>query len=174
MALVEKSVLVGYSAERMYGLVDDVERYPEFLPWCGGTMELRDGERHARLDPHRLSRHQAELQDRKPNPAAPADRDPPGERTVSPPGRLWRFTALAPDACKIEFRLHYEFSSQLLEKLVGPVFKYIANTLLDAFLKRAEQLVRNERVTRSRSRWSMPCRSTQDIYAAAQSRPARR
>ena len=45
MALVERSVLVSYSAERMYELVDDVERYPEFLPWCGGTqVELRDAE----------------------------------------------------------------------------------------------------------------------------------
>ena len=45
MALVRKSVLVGYSAQRMYGLVDDVERYPEFLPWCGGTeVEHRDGQ----------------------------------------------------------------------------------------------------------------------------------
>ena len=45
MALVRKSVLVGYSAQRMFGLVDGVERYPEFLPWCGGAeLEHRDGQ----------------------------------------------------------------------------------------------------------------------------------
>jgi ribosome-associated toxin RatA of RatAB toxin-antitoxin module len=65
-------------------------------------------------------------------------------RLVSGPFRqldgLWRFTELAAEASKIEFRLHYEFSNRLLEKLVGPVFKHIANTLLDAFLRRAQQL----------------------------------
>ena len=52
----------------------------------------------------------------------------------------WRFTPLREDACKIDFRLHYEFSSKLLEMLVGPVFSYIANTMVDAFVKRAEKV----------------------------------
>ena len=52
----------------------------------------------------------------------------------------WRFTALTAQACRIDFHLRYEFSNRLLEKLVGPVFKHIANTLVDAFLRRAEQL----------------------------------
>jgi ribosome-associated toxin RatA of RatAB toxin-antitoxin module len=52
----------------------------------------------------------------------------------------WRFTPLAVQACRVDFRLHYEFSSKLLEKLVGPVFSHIANTLVDAFLQRAERL----------------------------------
>jgi ribosome-associated toxin RatA of RatAB toxin-antitoxin module len=47
---------------------------------------------------------------------------------------------LSADACKIEFHLHYEFSNRFLEKLVGPVFKHIAQTLLDAFLQRADRL----------------------------------
>ena len=55
---------------------------------------------------------------------------------------MWQFTPLSSQACKIDFRMHYEFSNRLLEKLVGPVFKHIANTLLDAFLRRAEQLYR--------------------------------
>ncbi len=52
----------------------------------------------------------------------------------------WRFTPLDEQACRIDFQLHYEFSSILLEKLVGPVFGYITGTMVDAFLKRAEQL----------------------------------
>jgi ribosome-associated toxin RatA of RatAB toxin-antitoxin module len=52
----------------------------------------------------------------------------------------WRFIPLGPSACKIEFRLDYEFSSKLLEKLVGPVFHYIANSLVDAFVHRAEKV----------------------------------
>ena len=40
MPEVKKSVLVGYSASRIFHLVDAVEKYPEFLPWCGGTEVL--------------------------------------------------------------------------------------------------------------------------------------
>jgi ribosome-associated toxin RatA of RatAB toxin-antitoxin module len=54
----------------------------------------------------------------------------------------WRFKALGENACKIEFRLHYEFSGRLLEMLVGPVFHYIANSFVDAFVKRAKQVYR--------------------------------
>jgi ribosome-associated toxin RatA of RatAB toxin-antitoxin module len=50
----------------------------------------------------------------------------------------WRFTPLGDTACKVEFRLHYEFSSQLLEKALGPVFHHIANTFVDSFVKRAQ------------------------------------
>jgi len=55
----------------------------------------------------------------------------------------WQFIPLRPTACKIEFRLHYEFSSKLLEKLVGPVFHYIANSFVDAFIQRAETVYTN-------------------------------
>jgi ribosome-associated toxin RatA of RatAB toxin-antitoxin module len=143
VALVEKSVLVGYPAERMYGLVDDVERYPEFLPWCGGArVELRDGTltRAAILIDYRGIKQSFKTENR----AHPPERIE--IRLVSGPFRqldgLWLFTPLSPEACKIEFRLHYEFSSRLLEKLVGPVFKHIANSLLEAFLQRAAKLHR--------------------------------
>ena len=49
----------------------------------------------------------------------------------------WRFTPLGDTACKVEFRLHYEFSSQLLEKVLGPVFNHIAETFVESFVKRA-------------------------------------
>ena len=54
----------------------------------------------------------------------------------------WRFIALGETACKIEFNLHYQFSSKLLEKALGPVFNHIANTFVDSFVKRAEQVYR--------------------------------
>ena len=52
----------------------------------------------------------------------------------------WRFRALAEDASKVEFELAYEFTTHLLEAIVGPVFSHIANTFIDAFVKRAEKL----------------------------------
>ena len=141
MALVEKSVLIEYSAAQMYALVEDVAAYPEFLPWCGGTEILKkeDGiTRAAIIIDFRGIKQRFSTQNR----ASPAQLI---EMTlVDGPFRQldgsWRFKALGDDACKIEFRLHYEFSSKLLEKLVGPVFHFIASTLVDAFVKRARQL----------------------------------
>ncbi|HZR01880.1 MAG TPA: type II toxin-antitoxin system RatA family toxin [Burkholderiales bacterium] len=141
MALVEKSVLVGYSAERMYSLVDRMEDYPQFLPWCSGTtVEYRDG-RLTRAAIH-IDYHGLKQSFRTENTT-----EPPrliAIKLVSGPFHTldgtWRFTPLSPDACRIDFRLHYEFSSKLLEKAAGPVFGYIANSLVDAFLKRAEKL----------------------------------
>lgn len=141
MALVEKSVLVNHPAEQMYRLVDDVEHYADFLPWCGGTqVELRTEtltRASIKIDYHGIK--QTFKTENRTTPSKLIE-----IKLVSGPFRqldgAWRFTALSPEACKIEFRLHYEFSNRLLEKLVGPVFKHIAHTLLDAFLQRADRL----------------------------------
>ena len=50
----------------------------------------------------------------------------------------WSFKSLRADACKIDFDMQYEFSSVILEQIVGPVFGMIANTMVDSFCKRAE------------------------------------
>ena len=139
--IVEKSVLVSHSAQHMFDLVDAVESYPEFLPWCQrATVLYRDSTR-TRATIH-VNYHGAKQSFTTEN-----TKEPPRVMTirlVEGPFRVldgeWRFTALAERACKIEFRLHYEFSSKLLEKLVGPVFTYIANTMVDAFVHRADKV----------------------------------
>ena len=141
MALVQKSVLVEYSAEQMYALVNDVQRYPEFLPWCGGAEILgRDGDLvHAeiRID-FRGIRQRFSTENRMQSPHLIEI------RLVEGPFRhldgSWHFKPLGTQACKVAFELHYEFSSKLVEKLVGPVFNYIANTFVEAFVKRAAKL----------------------------------
>ena len=141
MALVEKSVLIEYSAAQMYALVADVTAYPEFLPWCGGTEILkREGEitRAAITIDFRGIKQRFSTENRAQPPQLIE------MSLVDGPFRKleggWRFKALGDNACKIEFRLHYEFSSKLLEKIVGPVFHFIASTFVDAFVKRAQQI----------------------------------
>ena len=141
MAVVEKSVLVPYSAQQMFELVDAVETYPQFLPWCSGARVIdRDETRtRASIDVNYHGVRQSFTTDNT--------KEPPQRITVKlveGPFHIldgeWRFIALAERACRIEFRLHYEFSSKLLEMLVGPVFSYIANSMVDAFVKRADKL----------------------------------
>jgi ribosome-associated toxin RatA of RatAB toxin-antitoxin module len=141
MAQVEKSVLVPYSAEQMFRLVDEVERYPEFLPWCGG-IDLKwrtDTSTSATLHiNYHGVRHQFTTENSKDFPVLM------DIKLVEGPFRhlegIWHFVPLAEDACKIRFKLHYEFSTHLLEKIIAPVFSHIANTFVDAFVERAERI----------------------------------
>ncbi|HQR51519.1 MAG TPA: type II toxin-antitoxin system RatA family toxin [Methylophilaceae bacterium] len=141
MAQVEKSVLVPHSAERMFRLVDEAERYPEFLPWCGGT-DLKWRDKATTVATLHINYHGVRQHFTTENSKSfPTLMD---IRLVDGPFRhlegVWRFTPLAEDACKIEFKLHYEFSSHLLEKIIAPVFSHIANTFVDAFVERAEKI----------------------------------
>ncbi|MCK6406402.1 MAG: type II toxin-antitoxin system RatA family toxin [Rhodocyclaceae bacterium] len=141
MALVEKSVLIGRSAQEMFDLVDRVEDYPQFLPWCNRTeLKYRDAAKTtATLHINYLSV--------KSHFTTENDKEAPllmKIRLVDGPFRrlegTWRFKPLAERACKIEFELAYEFSSRMFEKVIGPVFSNIANTFVDAFVRRAEQV----------------------------------
>jgi ribosome-associated toxin RatA of RatAB toxin-antitoxin module len=139
--VVEKSVLVGRSAAQMFELVDAVETYPQFLPWCDGATIIHRDEHRTRATIHinyHGVKHSFTTENEKSAPHSMTI------RLVEGPFRVldgqWRFVELAADACKIEFRLHYEFSGWILEKLVGPVFSYIANTMVDAFVQRAEKI----------------------------------
>jgi ribosome-associated toxin RatA of RatAB toxin-antitoxin module len=139
MAVVHKSVLVGYSAEQMFALVDRVEDYPKFLPWCGGvTVRKREEDRLVAT---------ISIQFHGVGQSFTTDNInlPPTSITMTlvdgPFKHLngaWLFKPLRDDACRIDFNLNYEFSSRLLEKIIGPVFNMIANSFVDSFCKRAE------------------------------------
>ena len=139
MAQVEKTVLVEHSAAEMFALVDRVEDYPQFLPWCGGTelIERNDSVTLAtiKIDYHGV-RQSFTTRNHKEMPEWMHIQLQEGP-FVHLTGH-WRFKPLGEEACKVEFRLEYEFSSKLLQKLIGPVFGYIANTFVEAFVARAD------------------------------------
>jgi len=141
MAVVEKSVLIERTAVQMFELVDRVEDYPTFLPWCGGTelLERTDSKTAARIhiNYHGLKAHFA-TENAKESPRQMNIRLREGPFRSMDGG--WRFTPLGDTACKVEFRLQYEFSSRILEKALGPVFHHIANTFVESFVKRAQQV----------------------------------
>jgi ribosome-associated toxin RatA of RatAB toxin-antitoxin module len=141
MREVNRSVLVEFSPAQMFSLVDAVENYPEFLPWCGGTTLHHRDENLTRatilINFHGVwQSFTTENVKRAPHEML--------IRLVEGPFRSldgsWRFGNLAGRGCKIELALRYEFTGRLLERLVGPVFRHIADTLVDAFVKRAGQV----------------------------------
>lgn len=139
MAVVHKTVFLGYSAEQMFDLVAKVEDYPKFLPWCGAAkvLEHTDDKLVACMGINfhgvRQSFTTANVNTR---PTQMTMKLVDGPFKVM--DGVWTFKALRADACKVEFDLHYEFSSIILEQLIGPVFGMIANSMVDSFCKRAE------------------------------------
>ena len=141
MPLVEKSVLIERSARQMFDLVDDVESYPKFLPWCSETrVDYRDEHKTVatlHINFHSIKSHFTTENSKK----IPFWM---GMKLVDGPFRRleggWKFTPLAEHACKVEFQLSYEFSSKLFEKIIGPVFTQITGTFVEAFVKRANQV----------------------------------
>lgn len=141
MAEVRKLVLIEFPPALMFDLVDRVEDYPLFLPWCGGSEVLSRTDTHTsaciHINYHGI-RSQFSTENEKRYPHAMII------RLVEGPFHMlegdWLFTPLGDSACKVEFRLAYQFSNKIIEKAVGPVFHHIANTFVDAFVRRAESL----------------------------------
>jgi len=142
--VVERSVLVEFSAAQMRALVEGIEDYPKFLPWCAGadivsrepgrvvaTLEINFRGIRQKFTTENIALKEGEA-------------DAIRIRLVSGPFKaldgVWTFQPLAEDACKVRLKLSYEFANRLLESMVGPVFRYIADTMVEAFVQRARAL----------------------------------
>jgi len=139
MPNVLKSVLVQHSADRMFALVEDVERYPEFLPWCRSTtvFERTPAVTRARLDIdyHGLVSHVSTLNRKGPGRMDLEFVDGPFERFQG----HWRFLPLGGEGCRVEFALEYAFTSASMNRLLAPVFGQIIETLVDRFVAEADR-----------------------------------
>ena len=134
-----------HSAEQMYALVDAVENYPQFLPWCGGVdlLERSEAKTSATLhiNYHGIKQQFTTINNKTfPHSMLIQLKDGPFKHLDG----SWQFIALREDACKIEFKLNYEFSNGFLEKIIAPVFSHIANTLVDGFVARADKVYKTK------------------------------
>lgn len=141
MKQIARSAIVEHSAAEMYALVEAIEAYPRFLPWCvAATVH----ERHAGTTKATLTIGAGGLR----HSFTTLNENRPGEaiqmRLVEGPFRRfdgqWRFAPLSPRACRIEFSLRYEFSSRALGKLLAPLFDGIADSMVEAFVRRADEV----------------------------------
>ena len=144
MKTVHKSVLIWYSAEEMFALVTDVARYPEFLPWCDhASVLVRDAAGMKAEVGISFGGIRQSFTTRNDHVAG---RKVSMRLVDGPFSNLdgeWRFNPVGDAgqrACKVELDLNYGFKNAALAAVVGPVFDRIAGTLVDAFVKRAEQV----------------------------------
>ena len=140
MASINRSALVMHSAASMYALVNDVERYPEFLDGCSKvdliestltTMSARLYLSKAGLSYQFVTRNML-LADEK---ITLVLEDGPFDYLRG----SWVFTPLTDDACKVEMALEFGVSG-LKGKALSGFFSPIAGNMVDAFCKRADNI----------------------------------
>jgi len=141
MPTISRKAILPYSAAEMYELVDAIEDYPQFLQWCEksevhqrsvdeveATLHLlKGGIRKSFTTRNRLQKNKMiEV------------------RLVNGPFHhlegFWRFEALDQQACTVMFDLEFEFSGKMLSMILAPIFSQISNTMVDAFIVRAEEI----------------------------------
>lgn len=138
MHRISRSALVPYAAERMFALVDDIESYPTFLPWCHDARIHRrePGEVEASLE---LRRGGIGRTFRTLNTLNPPDSI--RLRLVDGPFRTlsgeWRFQPLGADGSKVSLDLEFELEGRVTDFVLGPFFEDVCNSLVDAFTQRA-------------------------------------
>ena len=140
MASIHRHALVRHSAARMYGLVNDVARYPERFDWCTASRVFERSEQHmlARLD-LRMGGLSMSFTTRN---------------TLEPPTRIqleledgpfrelrgeWHFHSLAEDACKVMLHLEFEVASKLIGSALSIGFQGLADRMVDDFCREADR-----------------------------------
>jgi ribosome-associated toxin RatA of RatAB toxin-antitoxin module len=144
MKTVNKSVLIWYSPAEMYALVSQVAHYPQFLPWCDHAQVLAEDETGMTAEVG-ISFSGIRQTFTTRNSHEHGQRI--GMQLIKGPfsnlDGEWLFATVGDGsqrACKVTLVLNYGFENATLGKLVGPVFDKIAANLVDAFVKRAEQV----------------------------------
>lgn len=142
MALVQKSVVVNYSAEQMFSLVERIEDYPRFLPWCSATRVERDPNGRDLIATMTISFRGLSQSVTTKNVNTPPESI--GIHLISGPlSRLegkWTFAPRGEKSCKAELMLDYEFSNWLLTATLGSVFELATGSLISAFSRRAKEI----------------------------------
>ena len=140
MVTIKKNAIVPHSSAKLFELVDNVEDYPDFLPWCGDAKVIaRTNEitRATILINYKGVKQTFTTENVKTYPKQMLIKliDGPFKKLE---GR-WQFIEIEAGACRIELELHYEFSNIILDKLISPVFNMIANTFIDHFVAQANK-----------------------------------
>jgi len=142
MSLVSKSIALNYSAEQMYELVERIEDYPHFLPWCGEVHVQRGSDAREVIATLTMQFHGLHPSFTTKNLNTPSQSIKLS--LLRGPFRklegVWTFTPLGKNRCKIELNMNYEFSNWMLEKMIGPVFDIVSNSLVNSFCQRAREI----------------------------------
>ncbi len=141
MECISKSAVVPFTAEQMYALVNDIESYSQFLPWCSG------GEVHEQ-DPHFMKASVSLAVGRVKQTFTTENSLQPGKRIdvqlVSGPFKqlqgYWSFESAGEGMCRIIFKMNFEYKNIIIKLALNKLFQRIGNTLVASFVERANSL----------------------------------
>ncbi|MFP6844350.1 MAG: type II toxin-antitoxin system RatA family toxin [Thalassolituus sp.] len=141
MTTITRSALVMHTAEEMFDLVNDVRRYPEFLPGCQATEVLGEDDNfiEARLTiskaglQHSFSTHNDLV---RPERMDIRLLEGPFSRFTG----TWRFQKLSDEACKVSLDMEFEMGNFITGAAMGALFKQVAGAMVDSFVKRANEI----------------------------------
>ncbi|AYF90038.1 type II toxin-antitoxin system RatA family toxin [Pseudomonas sp. JS3066] len=138
---IQRSALLPFPAQALYDLVNDVARYPEFLPWCSAATVMEESESHmlARLEVAKGSLSQRFVTRNKLDGGSMIEMNLE-EGPFSQLHGVWHFKSLGDKACKISLDLRFDYAGPIIKATLGPLFTQAANTMVDAFCQRAKQL----------------------------------
>ncbi len=139
ISVVQKSALVKFSAQQMFDLVDDIESYPKFLPWCSGSKVLRrEGDIvEGQIDIAKAGFHKSFVTRNRLDQGGKIYMSLLEGPFKSLEG-VWNFLPLREDASKISLDLEFEIASAFASLAFGPVFNQICNTMVSSFTQRAK------------------------------------
>lgn len=141
MKRIARSAIVEHPASVLYALVERIEAYPEFLPWCrAARVRERSAARTVATLAVGLKGVRYEFTTENANRPQEAIEVTLLEGPFRHFAAHWRFHSLGGRAARIEFALEYEFSSRVVAAALAPVFHAIADTMVDAFKRRADQV----------------------------------
>lgn len=141
MKSVARSAIVPHTAAEMYALVEDIESYPRFLPWCvGAEVKSRGPDATLATLSVGMGAVRQSFTTRNANRAPEAIDMQLVEGPFRRFGAAWRFEPLGERACKVAFSMQFEFASRTLAALLQPLFERIADSMVDAFTRRADEV----------------------------------
>ncbi|MFZ2314472.1 MAG: type II toxin-antitoxin system RatA family toxin [Gammaproteobacteria bacterium] len=144
MNTLKRNAIVPFSARQMFDLVNQIEDYPRFLPWCHSSQVFSrtESEVLAELEINWKGVHKKFSTRNTLTPYHQVDIKLDSGPLQHMEG-VWTFRELDEYACKVELELEFKFAGGFIDKLFQPVFQHIANTFVDAFCKRAAELYGN-------------------------------
>lgn len=138
MRTVNRTALVPYLSKQMFELVDDVDSYSEFLPWCNDSEVLK---REGNIVEAKVEIHQGSISKSFTTRNTRMEYESIELALLGGPFRElaggWRFTELGGEGCKIALELEFEFDSRMVDLMFGPFFEKTCSSLVDAFTRRA-------------------------------------
>lgn len=143
MPIVERSALVIFTPAQMYALVNDVARYPEFLPWCV-SAQVEQVSPTETLAAVKAAKGPVHMQFTTRNSLRP-DAEILMQLAEGPFSRLtgrWNFEAVGERGSRVKFRIDFEFKSRMMAAAFNPMFRSVCDSIVDAFVQRARSIYR--------------------------------